>query len=166
MLPSHSTAGGLLNDVTNRTECIDNNDCDTSDDDDEDHRNFRKNYRRSNDNAAISLIMATASSTMTGPPIADSLAARRPPALNLKPIITNSPNDCSLNLNFPDERDTSEIDGRTRNDRHKRITIAFDKIKYTCKRRLFWRRGKFLMQLIFASKKMQMNIWQTLPNEM
>lgn len=154
MLPSHSTAGELLNDVTNHTECIDNEYCDTSDDDDEEDSSFRRNDRRSDQNAAVSLMKATTTSTMTGPPIVDSLAARRPTALNLKPIITNSLNDqdCSLNLNFSDRNDTSEVDGRTRNDRYKRITIAFDKIKYTCQRRLFWRRGKVSLKLCFATK--------------
>lgn len=146
MLPSHSTAGELLYDVTNHIKCIDNNDCDTSDDDDEEDSNFRKNYyRRSDQKAAISLMAATAPSTTTSSPIVDGLAARRPTALNLKPIKTNSlkEHECSLNLNFPDGNDTSEVDGRTRNDQHKRITIGFDNIKYTCQRRLFWRRGKF-----------------------
>lgn len=151
MLPSHSTAGELLNDVTNHTECIDNEYCDTSDDDDDVDNNFRRSDCRSDQNAAVSLMKAAATSTITGPPIVDSLAARRPPALNLKPIITNSLNDqdCSLNLSFSDGNDTSEIDGRTRNDRYKRITIAFDNIKYTCQRRLFWRRGEFSLKHFF-----------------
>lgn len=147
MLPSHSNAGELLNVVTNHTECNDN-ECDTSDDDDDEGNNFRELHRpapvdgKTKRNIAISSVKLS-SSTVTIPIKGDSLAARRPPALSLKPIITSSRSDEGSNSNFDDENGTSEIDGRTRNDTHKRITIAFTNIKYTSRQRLFWRRGKF-----------------------
>lgn len=164
MLPSHSNAGELLNVVENHTECIDN-DCDTSDDDDEEDNDFRKYHRsapvdgRSGGNVAISLVK-TLPSTMTGPPKVDSLAARRPQALNLKPIVTSG-EECALNLNFDDGKETSEVDGRTRADTHKRITIAFNNIKYTTRGRLFWKRGKHSLHLSLKTNCMaSTSAWQ------
>lgn len=149
MLPSHSNAGELLNIVTNRTEYIDNK-SDTSDDDDEESPNCHENQwpasinSRTKRNKAISSVM-TSSSTMTVAPKGESLAARRPLALSLKPIITKSltKNGEESNLNSDEGKETSETDGRTRTDTHKRITIGFNNIKYSCRGRLFWRRGKF-----------------------
>lgn len=165
MLPSHSSAGELLNDATNYTECIDN-DCDMSNDDDEEDNNAHEHNRytpvsgRTKRMTTITLVR-TSPSKMTVPPKTGSLAARRPSALSLKPINTNSPNseECALNLHFDDEKETSEVDGRTRDDTQKRITIAFKNIKYSCRGRHFWERGRFrLIFLMYRSSNIHSRI--------
>lgn len=157
MLSSHSSESEFLNVVKTHAEYIDN-DCDTIDnDDDESIDNNLHKYQQTTStkkNAAINLVKTSSSTMAISSSDGNNLTARRPRALNLKPIITNATNveETSLNLNFDDE--TSEIDGRTRNDTHKRITIAFNNIKYTCRQRYFWTRGKFFFLLFvrfFAS---------------
>lgn len=148
MLPSHTSAGKHLNVVTNDNKCIDDNNCDTSNDDDDEDNHFLKHHQPtpvsswSTRTAPISLVSATM------PPKSDGMVARRPTALNLTPIITNR-EEFALNLNFDGDKETSEIDGRTRNDTHKRMTIAFNNIKYTVRGRLFWKRGEFLKKKLF-----------------
>lgn len=151
MLPSHSSAGELLNVAPDQTKHIDN-DCDTNDDDDDDDSDDSSRIRRStpahvrlNVNGAHRLV-AIEPTDMTVTPKIDNLIVRRPSALQLKPINTTNllcSEECALNLSFDDDKvETSEVDGRTRNDTQKRITIGFENVKYSSRGRHFWERGK------------------------
>lgn len=127
MLPSHTSASELLNTVINQNDKDDNN-CDLeSDDDEEDNSNKEK----------------PTSSKITIQSKYDSLTARRPLALNLKPIITTNVSGSD----YTSEKVTPTTHTRTRNNTQKQIDIEFNDIIYSARRGLCWNRGEFSIQI-------------------
>lgn len=142
MLPTHASAGELLNSVgstdqpsSNNISSAVNRICDTDHGQPVHGNNAMSNLLQRLDDNDDDADAGSSSSVMWTKSRADGIAARRPDALALKPINTCRPTDRSS----ADEHDASNL--RSRDPNQKFINIGFNNISYSVKSGL-WRRGK------------------------
>lgn len=137
MLPTHTSASELLNVVI--SEDIDKS-CDAAAAADDECSGDNSGDANSTSTIKSITSVAKSTATMTIPSKADSLAARRPTSLILKPLITTN----TTSEGKSDDKSGQSSDTRTRNCTQKHITIGFQNIVYNAQQRLCWDRSKWI----------------------
>lgn len=171
MLSSQSSAGELINLIscTQRNDTTNDANEINLDNDDENCNVQTMDYDRNSSTSFT--VTATADEptksvnntiiAMTIPNKADGFLARRPSALDLKPIITNT--NCDKNVNYSENSATTTATvtvqtpltaSYTKDEKQlnsepstqKRINIGFSDVVYTVRKGLCWSRGEFCIK--------------------
>lgn len=125
MLPSHENASKLLNASTSKTVLMNTkHDIKRNDDDDDDksrHSLLDRRYKKNDFPVAVETSEAFENDEF-----------RRPTSLRLNLA-------ADINTNGPE--DISEVDGRKRDVPQRRLTIGFDNITYSNRKKLPWSKG-------------------------